>query len=280
MVPLLVVGAVFAIPFWELMRYAWGEKLHSHIVLIPLIVGYLIHGKWGSVVGAGSRWAVGPALVFFVASAAVYVGGRVAALSPNDHHSASAAAIVLALVGGGFLSFGTTGMRALAFPFGFLVFLIPLPDAVAHGMENYLVLASAEATYILFELTGTPYFRTGSIFQLPGITIEVARECSGIRSTWVLFITSVLASHLLLETPWRRVVLVLFIIPLGIVRNGFRILTISLLCVHIGPHMIDSPIHHRGGPIFFGLSLIPLFALLWWLRRGEGGREGRMRNEE
>jgi hypothetical protein len=33
--------------------------------------------------------------------------------------------------------------------------------------------------------------------------------------------------------------------------------------------MIDSMIHHRGGPIFFALSLVPLFLLLWWLRRQE-----------
>lgn len=33
--------------------------------------------------------------------------------------------------------------------------------------------------------------------------------------------------------------------------------------------MIDSSIHHRGGPIFFALSLIPLFLLLVWLRRQE-----------
>ena len=33
--------------------------------------------------------------------------------------------------------------------------------------------------------------------------------------------------------------------------------------------MIDSTIHHRGGPFFFALSLIPQFLLLWWLRRQE-----------
>ena len=60
-----------------------------------------------------------------------------------------------------------------------------------------------------------------------------------------------------------------FVIPLGILRNGFRILVIGLLCVHVGPHMIDSPIHHQGGPFFFALSLVPLFLLLWWLRRQE-----------
>jgi len=57
------------------------------------------------------------------------------------------------------------------------------------------------------------------------------------------------------------------VIPLAIARNGFRILVIGLLCVHIGPHMSDSFIHHRGGPIFFALSLIPLALLLFSLRR-------------
>ncbi len=81
--------------------------------------------------------------------------------------------------------------------------------------------------------------------------------------------TGLLTSHLFLRTRWRRIVLVAFVIPLGVLRNGFRILVIGLLCVHVGPYMIDSPIHHQGGPLFFALSLFPLFLLLWWLRRQE-----------
>jgi exosortase/archaeosortase family protein len=61
--------------------------------------------------------------------------------------------------------------------------------------------------------------------------------------------------------------LVALVIPLAIARNGFRILVIGLLCVHIGPHMTDSFIHRRGGPFFFALSLIPLSLILLWLRR-------------
>ena len=121
--------------------------------------------------------------------------------------------------------------------------------------------------------------RDGTVFQLPGIVIEVAQECSGIRSSWVLFITSVLASYLFLKSPWRRAVLVAFVIPLGILRNGFRILVIGLLCVHVGPQMIHSIIHHQGGPLFFALSLIPLFLLLWWLRRGEKSEAKGQRSE-
>jgi exosortase C (VPDSG-CTERM-specific) len=164
-------------------------------------------------------------------------------------------------------------MRAAAFPVGFLVFLVPMPDAAVTWLELASAAASAEAAAMYFAVSGTPLVRHGTVFELPGIVLQVAQECSGIRSSWVLFITSILASNLFLRSPWRRLVLVAFVIPLGILRNGFRVFVIGMLCVHVGPHMIDSVIHHKGGPIFFALSLVPLFGLLWWLRRGERIRQ-------
>ena len=140
--------------------------------------------------------------------------------------------------------------------------------------ESASKVASAEAANIFFSITDTPTLRDGNVFLLPGITIEVAQECSGIRSSLVLFITSLLAAHLFLKGSWRRIALVAFVIPLGILRNGFRILVIGLLCVHYGPEMIHSIIHKKGGPLFFMLSLIPLFLFLWWLRWGETEASG------
>ena len=160
-------------------------------------------------------------------------------------------------------------MRAAAFPVAYLIFMVPMPDAMADALETASKYASAEATNLFFFLSGTPFLRSGLIFQLPNIAIEVAQECSGIRSSWVLFITSILAANLFLKTPWRRLALVAFVIPLAILRNGFRILVIGLLCVNVGPQMIHSVIHRRGGPFFFALSLIPLFLVLWWLRKGD-----------
>ncbi len=190
-------------------------------------------------------------------------------LSLNDQLALMALAYVSLLAAGGFLFLGAKWMASAAFPVAFLIFMVPLPDAAVYWLENASALASAEAAAMYFGIAGTPLVRHGTIFELPGIVLQVAQECSGIRSSWVLFITSLLASHLFLESPWRRFVLVAFVIPLGILRNGFRVFVIGMLCVHIGPHMIDSVIHHRGGPMFFALSLVPLFALLWWLRRGE-----------
>jgi len=104
---------------------------------------------------------------------------------------------------------------------------------------------------------------------LPGFSLDVAPECSGIHSSLVLLITSLLAGHLFLRVPWKRAVLTLAVIPLAILRNAVRILTIGELCVHVSPTMINSYIHRRGGPIFFAFSLVPFFLLLYYLRRSE-----------
>jgi exosortase len=160
-------------------------------------------------------------------------------------------------------------MRAAAFPLAYLIFMVPLPEPMADALEQASSVASAEMANLFFHLSGMPFLRAGQIFQLPNITLEVAQQCSGIRSSLVLIITSILAANLFLKTTWRRFALVAIVIPLGILRNGFRILVIGLLCVHVGPQMINSLIHRRGGPLFFVLSLVPLLLVLWLLRKGD-----------
>ena len=201
------------------------------------------------------------------ALAAAFAGSG--SLSLNDYLALRALAFVGLLAAGGFLLLGSRWMAAAAFPFAFLLFMVPLPDAAVAWLEQASAAASAEAAAMYFSLAGTPLLRQGTVFELPGITLQVAQECSGIRSSWVLFMTSLLAAHLFLRSSWRRLVLVAFVIPLGILRNGFRVFVIGLLCVYIDPEMIHSVIHRRGGPLFFALSLVPLFLLMWWLRRGE-----------
>lgn len=266
---LVFLALLFAQPLARLMLYAIRKDLHSHILLVPLITAYLLYLQRERLPAAGRTSIPGTVLAGATGLAALAASLLWRGLSLNDGLALTALAFVALLAAGGFLFLGGRWMAAAAFPAAFLVFMIPLPDAAVDQLEKASTLASAEAAALYFKASGTPVARDGVVFQLPGIAIRVGQECSGIRSSWVLFITSLLASHLFLRTRWRRIALVAFVIPLGILRNGFRILVIGLLCVHIGPHMIDSIIHRRGGPLFFALSLVPLGLLLAWLRRQE-----------
>jgi exosortase C (VPDSG-CTERM-specific) len=216
--------------------------------------------------------SVGWALVPFVVGCAALglVTSRIVqSSSANDRMAVTALSFVCYLWAGGFAILGRKWMASAAFPMFFLIFLVPLPDRVVETMELGLRHASAEAANMFFAISRTPALKTGTIFQLPGISLEVAQECSGIRSTWILFITSLVAAQLFLAKPTSRLALVASVIPLGILRNGFRIMVIGLLCIHVDPNMINSFIHRRGGPIFFALSLVPLLAILGLLRRKE-----------
>ena len=262
-----LVTLLFVQPLARLIALAFQNDLHSYVPMVPVISGYLLYIQPKTVVPY--RSSIGSAIVlaavgFASLAAAIGLGER---LNVIDHLALTMLAYVSFIVASGFLFLGSPWMRAAAFPVAFLIFMVPLPDAAVNWLELALVAASADAAAWMFRVTGTPMFREGSLLALPGIVLEVARECSGIRSTVVLFITSVLASYLFLQSTSRRIALMALVIPLAIVRNGFRILVIGLLCVHIGPHMIDSFIHRRGGPIFFALSLIPLSLSLFWLRR-------------
>ncbi len=269
----VVLLAAFAQPLLGLINHAARSQLHSYILLVPFVSAYLLYLRRDQL-PKNYVSDLPLAIVSLAGGLGVLVctywldfAGRAPAY--NDYLALLTLSFLCCLAAGGFFFFGRGWMRAAAFPVAYLIFMVPMPDAMVDALETASKSAAAEVANLLFHLSGTPFLRAGAIFQLPNITIEVAQECSGIRSSWVLLLTSILAANLFLKTRWRRFALVAFVIPLGILRNGFRILVIGLLCVNVGPQMIHSLIHRRGGPVFFMLSLIPFFLVLWWLRKGD-----------
>lgn len=270
----ILLTLAFVVPLSRLAVHAWTYDLHSHILLVPFVSAFLLHDRQGTLPPRGPSAQGLAGVSAAIGVLALAVAWR-ATLSHNDMLAAYACAYVCLLAAGGFHFFGAAWMKAATFPVAFLFLLMPLPDAIVDVLERASMVASSEAAAMYFALAGTPLVREGTLFELPTITLQVARECSGIRSSWMLFITSLVASNMFLTSPWRRLVLVLFVIPLGILRNGFRVFVLGMLCVHIGPHMIDTAIHHQGGPIFFALSLVPFLGMLWWLQRGDRRTYGR-----
>lgn len=266
-----MIVLAFLWPLAVLARFAAGSDLYSYILLVPVISVFLV---WWQRTTLPSDTT--PVRVWAALPAALGLGFLALAFTtqPSDASPENR----LALVALAFVAFvavaclGFLGRRlvgALTFPIGFLIFLAPMPPSIVATVESFLQHGSAAAALAMFSITGTPVFYHDLIFRLPGINLRVAPECSGIHSSIVLFMVSLVAGYLFLRSPWRRTLLAIAMIPLALLRNGFRVFVIGELCVHVSPDMIDSYIHHHGGPIFFALSMVPFFALLWWLVRSE-----------
>ncbi|MFQ5906257.1 MAG: exosortase/archaeosortase family protein, partial [bacterium] len=165
--------------------------------------------------------------------------------------------------------YGTRASRVAAFPLLFLLWMVPLPEFALDKFITLLQHGSAEVAHGLFRLTGVPVFRDGLVFSLPGIDIEVAKVCSGIRSSLALIITGLLAGYLFLRTSRSRLALVTALFPLLIVKNGLRIVTLTLLAVYVDRGFLTGNLHRKGGIVFFAIALALLALLLRYLQKVE-----------
>jgi exosortase C (VPDSG-CTERM-specific) len=274
----LCLGALFVgfgAPLYQLVRFALNSSLYSYILIIPFISLYILRLNRNELVFTSSGPRRAESLAFLLAGAfslSTHLVFRAtsATRATEDALALITAAFLLFLVGVCAWFAARETMPRLRFPLLFLFFMVPLPVAALRGIETMMQYGSAAVAKVLLHISGTPFFYDHLVFQLPGISLHVAPECSGIRSTVVLLIVSVVTGYFLLRSPVNRVLLVAVVLPLALLRNGFRIFVIGELCAHYGPQMIDSFIHRRGGPLFFGLSLVPFFVLVVLLQRREG----------
>ena len=267
--------ALFFNPLRELAVFSFDDELYTHLCLIPPVSAYFIFLKRKSIFSEG---AYKPALGGVIAMAGVvllltglhYKAG----LSQNDYLSISTAGMVLWVIGGFVGIYGLSAFRKALFPMLFLFFTVPIPTVILDRFVSFLQHLSADAVEGVFTVIGTPHVRHGMVFELPGQTIEVAPQCSGIRSTLALVITATVGGYVFLDTGWRRLILVLAIIPVSVFKNALRITTLGLLGSYVDPKWItDSWLHHMGGRPFFIVALILLAPILWLLIRSEKNKE-------
>ncbi|TFH30622.1 MAG: exosortase [Deltaproteobacteria bacterium] len=262
---------LYASPLAGLFRGAYGDDTFSYIVFIPLVTLYLLYEDRKRIfcVTAGSPI---PGVVLLSLGILLYLVARkgpMATSVPVGTFALYALSAVLFLGGILGLLAGAGGLWAARFPLLFLFFMIPIPDMILGPIIRFLQAGSAEVAYWLIRSAGVPVFRDGFQFTLPGLTIEVAEECSGIRSAISLFIVGILAGKLFLNSGWKRSALAVSVVPITIVKNGLRILTLTLYGVYVDPRILSGPLHRIGGIPFFLVGLVLLSGVLWFLRRGD-----------
>jgi exosortase len=261
-----LVVLAFHSPLYALGVLSIRDFRYSHIAVMPLVwVCLVFFGR--KQVFANSRRCPGVGMPVLLLGTIAYATALPVAGSGGLWLMVLA---ILVVWTGGFIGvYGTPAFRAALFAFGLLVFIIPIPAHLLDGVNSVLQKGSADVTYVLLRLAGVPVFRDGFRFSLPGLEIEVAAECSGIRSAFALLITGLLAGHTLLRTGWGQVWLTLLAVPIAIFKNGIRIATISWLSSYVDESYIHGNLHHRGGLPFSLLALIFLLVAIWILRRLE-----------
>lgn len=243
------------------------NELMSHVPLIPLFSAYLMYSNRKEIFSQTGFSAAGVLLA--LAGAAISVPARFADLGEADLLSVMVLSWTVFLAGSFTAVFGSSAGKKAAFPLAFMIFMVPLPQALIDGATEFLQRWSAETAWWIFNLVGAPVQKEGFFFHLPGLNVEVARQCSGIRSSMALVIAGVLASSLFLRTWPARGALLAAVVPIAVLKNGLRIAALTLSGYYIDERMLYGSLHTRGGMLFFAIALLMAGAAVWGLRAAE-----------
>jgi exosortase len=252
-----------------LLRQAWYDQRHSYILLIVPISLFLLLLEHKRFAVTGWDWRAGGMLVLggFAITPWSLLGAS--HWSAGNQLSLTIAALVAFWIAAFVLCFGLEAFHAFRFPLLFLFLLAPLPDFVLREINFILQSGSTEVAYSLFRLFGIPVVQSGFVLSLPGLNIEIAEECSGIRSSAILLVTSLALAHLYLNSGWRHLLVGVCVLPLAILKNGLRVFVLSTLAVYVDATWLEGRLHRNGGVLFFALALSFVIALIAWLRGSE-----------
>ncbi|MGH9540756.1 MAG: exosortase [Terriglobales bacterium] len=259
--------ALYAPVLTHLVGQWWSDPNYGHGFLVPVLSGYLLwrsRDAWRDI-----PWRPRASGAFFiVASLLLLAAGTLAAELFLSRIS------LLVLLGGLVVFFaGWRLLRAWSFPFGFLLFMIPLPAIIYYQITFPLQLLASRLAGFCLDLLQVPALREGNLIVLPNYTLAVAEACSGIRSLLSLLALAVAFGYLLEPRLWKRFALVVLMVPIAIATNALRIVGTGVMTFAFGSRWAEGFFHAFSGwlmfVVAFAFMLLAHRALQFRTRRGK-----------
>jgi exosortase len=260
----LLLGGLVVIMYAPVLRSMarqwWDDPNYGHALLVPIFAGYVL---WRE----RSRWyamSVRPSdsgLPIMLSAIGLLILGMLGA------ELFTARVSLLILISGTivFLA-GWQVLRSIAFPIGYLIFMIPLPALVYYQVTFPLQLWASRLGAHGLVMLGVHTVREGNLLILPNVTLEVVEACSGVRSLLSLLAAVVGYGYLAENSMWKRYLLVALTIPIVILSNGLRLVATGLLSFVYGPKVDSGLTHTALGLAFFALAFLSIILIHVLLR--------------
>lgn len=263
---MLLIGIVGAPTLAGLVDVWSSRDDYSHGFLIPIISAYLIWHARGKLLERPLQPALLAGTGILILSGIAVVAAQIGSMvTPGG------VALVGMIVGATLLIAGLEWTKRLAIPIGYLLFSVPILDAVIAPLHWPFQLLTAKMSTQALQWLGVPALLEGNYITIPEVTMEVATQCSGASLLIAVIAIGVPLAYLNLRLWWTRIGLLVLGIAVAIVANWMRVVVIGTYA-HMGGTELHGPMH-----IFQGLSVawvgfIGLFIGAWILGRVEHAR--------
>lgn len=268
---LSILGIISVSIWWRPLLLSFvlslREEQYTHLLLVLPVTAASMFAEWQSR-ESSQGFADFPSIIGIILLAIALLVELTARLQlfqlPRDEQlSMEMLALVLYWSGSFILCFGRRVFPRALFPLLFLLWIVPLPQVVLDPMVSLLQEGSVASAHFLFSVAGVPVAQTGTQLTIAGLTVEVAPECSSIRSSLMLLLTTMVLTQIALRSIWRKALIIAIAIPLSVAKNGLRIVVLALLTTRVDHSFISGKLHHQGGIIYFMIALAAIILLVW-----------------
>ena len=157
------------------------------------------------------------------------------------------------------LALGKARSRHLVFPIFLCLFLYPWDTLVESLVGFHLRLLSTWMAFGGLKVLGLAVSISGTLIETKDISIDVAPACSGLTILKILFFTGAIAAYLLRGSKWRKGFLWASTVPLAVLLNTLRIVSVGVAGNFFGQELAASFFHQVSGLLFFGVGLLLLY---------------------
>jgi exosortase len=156
---------------------------------------------------------------------------------------------------------GMRHVRALAFPLGFLLLMIPPPEILFNQLALPLQLFASSAGEAALRGAGVPVLRDGNVLELVSMRLEVAEACSGIRSIVSLLTFALVLGEFGGCSRPRMFLLAVATLPIAVLANATRVAATGLAAHAWGPAVAEGLLHSTSGLLVFAAAVAALLVV-------------------
>jgi len=238
----------------------WHSYTYSYGFLIPIISLYLIWTRRNSLYNI-------PAIPNYIGGFVIFISGLTMLVMGEAGEIIAIQGISLVVTITGLVLFllGKEFLRVLWLPIAYLLFMIPVWDVITDRFHTPFQNFSAWIGITTLQLMGIPAYRQDIYIELPYITLEVARVCSGVNNLIAVVALGIPLAHLAINRWTRKIVLVIFAVIIAILFNGLRIALIGVLTYFGIGEVLHGPYHILQAMSVSIAGFIVLFIGAWIL---------------
>ena len=255
----ILAAAIYTPSFFKLYNVRWDMLDYTHAYFILPVSLWLIWRKRDQIKISVQKYEpgnnlLGLAVLFF--SIMLFLFG-----SRFDYSLVIIFSIIPFIFGLSYYLYGIEMVKLISFPILYLLLLVPPPMGILDSITLPMRYAISAATEVVLGFANYPISREGLLLTIGYNDIFMGQPCSGFRSLITLLSLGIVYIYISDTKLFNKFILTVFIVPLALLGNLVRVVTLCLITFYFGEEAGQGFFHNFSGIVMFIITILGLIGI-------------------